>query len=294
MSLIKVGLVDQTGQIDPELIQSVAAALTTQVTRDLTQFWNVQATVTYLPQANKIPAGVWPVFLVKELPPGEGGFHLDKHNQPYAKVIASPNSDEWTIDASHETIEMLVDPSGNRLQNSTSIEIDNGKIQDGTGEFGYLVEACDPCEADNYAYPIQGVAVSDFLTPRFYDPIVTTGTRYSFTGAIKGPREILPGGYISWVNHETDEVEQLLFVDPAKPPKIVSLGPATGLSLREWVDNFMRVSTGKATVRTAHATLDKRFLKRCREKRESLDVISRSRAKLYGFAPLKRKQAPHG
>src|SRR5580658_7702408 len=151
MSLIQIGLVDKTKAIDPELMQAVAAALTIQVTRDLPQFWNVQATVTYEPNASKIPAGVWPVFLVKELPPGEGGFHMDKHNQPYSKVIATPRSDEWTIDASHETVEMLVDPYGNRRQNSTSIDIKGGKIQDGTGEFAYLVEACDPCEADGYS-----------------------------------------------------------------------------------------------------------------------------------------------
>lgn len=284
MSLIQVGLVDKTKEIDPELMQAVAAALTIQVTRDLTQFWNVQATVTYQPNPAKIPAGVWPVFLVKSLPPGEGGFHLDKHNQPYAEVIASSKSDEWTIDASHETLEMLVDPSGNRLQNSTSIEIKNGKIEDGTGQFAYLVEACDPCEADNYAYPVQGVAVSDFITPHFYEPVATPGTRYSFTGAIKAPRQILPGGYISWVNQQTDEMQQLLFVDPNSPPKIVNLGPATGLSMREWIDNHMKEAAGKATVRVDRHSLNKELLEYCREKRQSLDAISRSRAKLYEHA----------
>jgi hypothetical protein len=281
MSLIQVGLVDKTKEIDPELMQAVAAALTIQVTRDLTQFWNVQATVTYQPNTAKIPAGVWPVFLVKSLPPGEGGFHLDKHNQPYAEVIASSQSDEWTIDASHETVEMLVDPSGNRLQNSTSIQIQNGKIVDGTDQFAYLVEACDPCEADNFAYPIQGVAVSDFLTPHFYEAAVTPGTRYSFTGAIKAPRQILPGGYISWVNQETDELQQLLFVDPNTAPKIVNLGPATGLSMREWVDNQMSEMMGKTTVRAHRHTLNKELLAHCRARRDSLDLISRSRARLY-------------
>src|SRR5271163_1215271 len=150
MSVLQVGLVDTTGKINTELMQSVAAALNLQVTRDLPQFWAVQASVQYLPNAKKIPAGVWPVKLVKSLPPDEGGFHLDKHNQPYAEVIASPDSDEWTVDASRETLEMLVDPYGNRLQNSTSIEIQGDKIVDGTGEFAYLVEACDPCEADDY------------------------------------------------------------------------------------------------------------------------------------------------
>jgi hypothetical protein len=295
MSLIQIGLADKTGlNIDPELIQSVAAALTIQVTRDLPQFWNVQANVRYLPNASKIPAGVWPVFLVKELPPGEGGFHLDKNNQPYAKVIASPDSDAWTIDVSHETIEMLVDPAGNRLQNSTSIEIKNGKIQDGTGEFGYLVEACDPCEADQVAYAIQGVAVSDFITPHFYDPIVTNGTRYSFTGAIKAPRQVLPGGYISFVNQEANEVQQILWVDPNKAPTLVNLGPATGLSIREMVDNSMRKpAAGKATFRTAHGPLNEELLQHCRAKRQHLESISRSRGKQYEFEPLKHKHAGH-
>src|SRR5271155_3508970 len=281
MSLIQVGLVDKTKEIDSELMQAAAAALTIQVTRDLPQFWNVQANVTYVPNPTKIPTGVWPVFLVKSLPPGEGGFHLDKHNQPYAEVIASPTSDEWTIDASHETLEMLVDPNGNRLQPSTSIQIENGKIVDGTGQFAYLVEACDPCEADNFAYPIQGVAVSDFLTPHFYDPVVTPGTRYSFTGAIKAPRQILPGGYISWVNQQTDEMQQLLFVDPNSPPKIVNLGPASGLSMREWIDNHMRKSTGKATVRVDRHSLNKELLEHCRAKRAVLNSIAVKRGTLY-------------
>jgi hypothetical protein len=108
MSLIQIGLVDTTGKIDVALMQAAATAFNVQVTRDLPQFWPIQATVRYLPHANQVPVGVWPVQLVTKLPPGEGGFHMNKHNQPYSQVIASPNSDEWTIDASRETIEMLM------------------------------------------------------------------------------------------------------------------------------------------------------------------------------------------
>jgi hypothetical protein len=45
MSLIQVGLVDKTGEIDPDMARAVAAALNVQVTRELTQFWSVQATM---------------------------------------------------------------------------------------------------------------------------------------------------------------------------------------------------------------------------------------------------------
>jgi len=234
MSVIQVGLVDKTGKLDTQLLQETAAAIGIQVMRDLAPVWNVQATVQYLHSPNNIPVGVWPVFLVAKLPPGEGGFHLDKKNQPYAEVIGTPNNNDWTIDASHEIVEMLVDPMGNRLQTSRSIEISGNGVKDGTGEFDYLVEACDPCEANNYAYSINGIAVSDFITPHFYDPVAASGTNYSFGGNIKRPRQILPGGYISFVDPQTDDMEEILFLGDT--PQLRNLGPASGASLRVFVD----------------------------------------------------------
>jgi len=279
MSVIQVGLVDTTGKLDKQLVQSVAAALNIQVIRDLPQFWTVKATVMHLPDPKKIPAGVWPVNLVAKLPPGEGGVHLDKNNQPYSLVIANPGSDEWTIDASHETVEMLVDPQGSRLQSSRSIGIVGDKIQDTAGQFNYLVEACDPCEADQYAYSIQGVAVSDFITPHFYDPMPTTGTRYSFTGAIQAPRQILPGGYISFIDLETEEWQQILWVDPSQPPIIRDLGPAAaGQSLRVWVDSAVTTYRKK----TSYQRISNRaLLESCQKHRTKLAKIATLRGKLY-------------
>jgi len=281
MSVIQLGLLDKTGHLDDGLVQSAAAALNIQVTRDLPQFWPVQATVLYLAHPNKVPAGVWPVQLVNHLPPGEGGFHLDKHNQPYAQVLASAQNDGWTIAASHEVLEMLVDPYGNRLHSSRSIEIVGNRIKDGPGQFEYLVEACDPCEADTYGYSINGIAVSDFITPHFYDPVTAAGTRYSFTGAIKSPREILPGGYISWVDQQTEEWQQLQWVDSNEPPKIVDLGPANGRSLREWVDGITAETNMRTTTQIAKNPTNHQLLQSARERRVHLDRIAEARAKLY-------------
>ncbi|HXK07711.1 MAG TPA: hypothetical protein VMS37_35285 [Verrucomicrobiae bacterium] len=244
MSVIQVGLVDKTGKLDPHLVQDTAAALNVQVMRDLPQFWNVSATVRYLSDPKRIPVGVWPVFLVPSLPPGEGGVHLDKNNQPYSLVIGTPGSDDWTIDASHETLEMLVDPAGNRLQSSRAIEINGKSVTDAAGEFQYLVEACDPCEANQFAYSINGIGVSDFITPHFYDPVATAGTRYSFGGHIERPRQLLPGGYISFVNPQSEEMEQILWL--GAKPELRNLGPATGNSLRAFVDGRTYEQSTKA------------------------------------------------
>ena len=280
MTLVQVGLVDTTGQIATDLMQSVAAALNVQVSQHLTQYWTVQASVQYLPNHKRIPSGVWPVRLVTSLPPGEGGFHLDKNNQPYSKVIATPGDDSWSIDASHETIEMLVDPAGNRMQSSVSIEIAGNTVQDGTGQFSYLVEACDPCEANDYGYEIQGVLVSDFITPHFYDTTATPGTRYSYTGAITRPRQILPGGYISFVDQTSDEWEQILFLGDA--PQLRTLGPATGdrRSMREWVNMDVEAEHSKEL----HSAVRERSPERAqhlRERQENLETVATALARRY-------------
>lgn len=282
MSVIQIGLVDKTGHLDAELVQSAAVALNLQVTRDLPQFWPVSATVVYLPSPRKVPVGVWPVQLVRELPPGEGGYHADKHKQPYSKVIASPDDNTWTIDASHEILEMLVDPYGNRMQSSVAIEIVGGKIEDGTGQYGYLVEACDPCEDNSYAYTVNGIAVSDFITPHFYDPVVTTGTRYSFGGNIKSPRQILPGGYISWVNPELDEWQQLLWVDPSRPPEIRDLGPAAqDKSLREWIDSLEPSLKATQAARKSRTPEARKVLEYSAKRIKAMDQAAIARGKLY-------------
>jgi hypothetical protein len=273
MSVIQVGLVDKAGTLDPKLVQDAAAALNIQVMRDLASIWDIQATVRYLPDPKAIPVGVWPVFLVAKLPPGEGGVHLDKNNQPYSLVIGTPNNNDWTIDASHETVEMLVDPGGNRLQTSRAIGIVGKGVEDTTGQFEYLVEACDPCEANNYAYSIDGIAVSDFITPHFYDPVTTPGTRYSFGGNIKQPRQVLPGGYISFVNPQSDEVQQILFLGPK--PVLKDLGPATGLSLRAFVD-------GKTYALVAAARKPNRKLSKwCKSHRDHIEAAAVRRAQSY-------------
>jgi len=276
---IRIGLIDTTNTVDAETMTAVATALNVQVTRDLPQFWSVNATVAYLPSKEKIPQGVWPVQLVKTLPPDEGGFHLTKHHQPYAKVIATPGSNEWTLDASHETLEMLVDAAGNRLQAAEAIQIKGDDVVDAPGKFEYLVEVCDPCEADEFAYQIDGYAVSDFITPHYYESVTAPGTRYSFTGAIKRPRQLLKGGYISFVSPAEGELQQILWVDPTKPPQLRDLGPATGDSLRAYVESKTHHDFNERRAQRRGATPAQ--FARLREFRSVLSEAAKSRARLY-------------
>ncbi len=205
----------------------VAAALQTQLTRDLRPFWHVDGTVSAFTTIDDVPLGHWPIFLKDSIGAGDNaGFHLDKHNQPYALV---QYDDSWTLTLSHEVLEMLVDPSGNRLVPGPSVDpkYPHHRVR-------YLLELCDPCEDSAFAYTIDGVVVSDFITPHYHDPQDSSGARYSFTGALRFPRDVLRGGYLTWEDPALGEWFQLNVVHKRA---IKKLGPIENKrSLRESVN----------------------------------------------------------
>jgi hypothetical protein len=253
MKPIMIGLVDVTSKaIVREKINAAVMALNIQVTKHLRKCWTSvpEATVFELKAAQKFdaktnaPPGIWPVILTDKLAGGYGGFHLTNHYQPYAEVSVADDSDDWTIAASHEILEMLVDPSGHRLVPGRGITCAGRKIEDAEGESEYVFEICDPCEAKSYAYKIGDTWVSDFATPDYYACTPVPNARYSFRHNIGAPRRILPGGYITWVEPGTRRIQQIVWLNKAQDMKFVDqLGLATQVgsaNLREFVDKETR------------------------------------------------------
>ena len=194
----QVALVSQSNLIPRADVSKVAAAIQKQATRDLAPIWSVSATVDAFDALDDVPIGYWPLVVMDNInTPGASGIHEDKNGQPYALISASADLDVWSLTASHEAMEMLVDPFGRRMVAG------DAPADSGQGRVSYLVEVCDPCESAAFAYSSNAIRVSDFYTPAYFDPVLAEGVQYSFTGAVKGPRQILNGGYLSWQDPET-------------------------------------------------------------------------------------------
>jgi hypothetical protein len=222
-----LALVSEVDGHDPADVARVSGALQKQASRDFGPYWEVEATVDAYPRLEDVPVGYWPMVVKADIGvPGAAGIHLDDNGQPFALITMS---DSWSLTASHETLEMVADPVGNRLVAGQSPHPDQGRVE-------FLVEVCDPSEAAEFGYTVNDILVSDFYTPRFFDPVATENCRYSYTGAVKTPRTILPGGYISWVDPTSNEWwQQLWFGDE---PEFRNLGKAdTSMSLRSWIDS---------------------------------------------------------
>lgn len=229
MLVTQLALVAETPQISASQLNRVAAALQKQAIRDFTPLWQIPATVDAFDKLDDVPVGYWPMIVRDDIgEPGAAGVHMDKDGQPFSLI---QYSDSWSLTASHEMLEMLGDPWGNRLVAGQSPKPDQGVVE-------FLVEVADPPEAPENGYTINGLLVSDFFTPNFYDPVTSSGVRYSFSGKLLGPRQILPGGYLSWREPVTDHWWQQVWFDTAKP-QFRNLGKlaARAGSLRSAIDS---------------------------------------------------------
>jgi len=101
-------------------------------------------------------------------------------------------SNEWTISFSHEVLELLADPVSSYVHRPETTQ-------------AWMLEVCDPIEDNQFAYQIDGVMVSDFITPNYYDPHYRGGA-VDFRGHLNTPYTILEGGYMSFFQKEVSDV----------------------------------------------------------------------------------------
>ncbi|MEN3281018.1 MAG: hypothetical protein V7607_2158 [Solirubrobacteraceae bacterium] len=217
-----VAVVSLTREITTRELLLVSAAIQKQVTRDFAPIWGLPATVDAFEDLEAVPSDYYRVVVFGE--PGElatrlefaigeqnasllleafdaerlTGVHLNAFTrQPFAVVALS---EVWTVATSHEILELIADPYGNRLTAAKHPTRPDERVR-------YLLEVCDPCQST--WYPVNGVPVSDFYTPQYFEPVSIDGFRYSFTGRLQHPLDILEGGYLTWIDPRDMALYQL-------------------------------------------------------------------------------------
>jgi hypothetical protein len=223
---VHVALVAHARGITQTQVSRVAAAVQKQVIRDFGPIWSIQASVDSFPRLEDVPLGAWPIVVMDQINDDALGYHVDQHGQPYALV---KHTDGWEQTVSHEALEMLADPFGNRVIAAQSVKPGQGRVR-------YLVEVCDPSEDPTYGYTVNGLLLSDFYTPRFFDPVKNAGVRYSFTGAITAPLTIQRGGYLSWLDPVSKHMWQQVWFGARKEFRDLGPADAKARALRAHVD----------------------------------------------------------
>lgn len=198
---MRIAIFNQSSLVSNDDAATITEAIAAQVQTDAAPIWDrAPADVEFYTDAAAIPADAHVITItdtIKDQPTGVLGFHTeDQGGKLWGTVAAQPElsnggkatTGDWSVSSvlSHEVLEMFIDPNCNLWSN-------NGK-----GAI-YTFEVCDPVEAPTYV--VNGVSVSNFVTPAWFDPQATAaGTQYDKLGLLTAPFSILKGGYVVYAS----------------------------------------------------------------------------------------------
>jgi len=174
--------------------QQAVGACAGQLRRHVAPFWDmVPASVVFYADPHHVPAGADLLAILDDADQADVlGYHDETPDgKAYGRVFVAPVLDNGgtsltgslSVSAvlSHEVCEWF----GDRFVN---LWADNGSGEE------YAVELCDPVEQDSY--DLAGVAVSNFVTKRYFDHLAPTGVQVDYLGNLTHPFSMTPGGYV--------------------------------------------------------------------------------------------------
>jgi hypothetical protein len=161
----------------------LVAALQKQMENDFVPIWGYPAKlyVTDKPQPDE-----WQVVFLDDADAANAlGYHdLTKNGQPISKVFVKTTiaaGQKVSVTASHELLEMMIDPGAQLWAQST-----NGRF--------YAYEMCDAVEDEEYV--IDGISVSDFVHPSFFESWHGQGSvQFDHLKKVSRPFQTLQNGY---------------------------------------------------------------------------------------------------
>jgi hypothetical protein len=196
-----------------ELLTTVQA-VARQVSEDFGPAWSVDATLRVVdlqisgtpnPEINQGDAVIY-VSEFKNDPnqvANAVGYHTTNHaGLPYGLVftdIAAQIGQPWSVTFSHEVLELLADPETNLLVVAPNPDQPRQWVL-------RPYEVCDPVQSDQYT--IDGVAVSDFVTPAYFTNS-TGGAKTDYLGTGLAAFAVRPGGYFTYLDPSTGAWQQV-------------------------------------------------------------------------------------
>src|SRR6267142_4758047 len=143
---------------------ALIAAMQVFVDRHIAPVWGTPARLV---RSKGFVKGAWAmVFLDDADQPGALAYHdLTPDGLPQSKVFVKTtldNGDLVSVSASHELVEMLVDPAINLMTTGPDPKII------------YAYESADPVEA--LSFPVNGIPMTDFVFPAYFEAFHKAGS----------------------------------------------------------------------------------------------------------------------
>jgi hypothetical protein len=176
-----ISIINASSVCEDAEVGSWLAALQTQVHEHFNPVWGVWAPLTFVPSHQPVAADDWQIVVVDDpiTATKQNIYDLTPTKKPLGKVFAKNDlfyGISPSVSVSHQLLEMLVDPWLVKCCMWT------GHSTSGPFSF-YSQEICDPVAMSSYE--IDGVAVSDFVTPSWFGQ--SDITTFNYLKTLKQP-----------------------------------------------------------------------------------------------------------
>src|SRR5262245_38131576 len=165
-------------------LDALIAAMQEYVVKHVAPVWGTPARLV---RTTGFRTNAWAVvFLDDADQPGALAYHdLTPAGLPLSKVFVKTtlgNGDVVSVSASHELVEVLVDPAINMMTTGPDPKT------------MYAYESADPVE--NLSFKVRGIPMSDFVYPSYFEGFhKPRSVRFDRLGKVTRPFQILSGGY---------------------------------------------------------------------------------------------------
>jgi hypothetical protein len=189
----KVAVLNRSTALSDSDVHSIVSALQSATSGAFAKAWGIDARLHLVNRSAKTGwEGMANLVVLDDSDVANAlGYHdLTPEGLPLGKVFAGTDlkyGAKVSVTFAHELFELLLDPY-----------LSLCAFDDARGTF-VAYEASDAVEADELAWQVDGVDVSDFVLPAFFDPTAKgrEGAEFSYAGNVHAPFELAPGGYES-------------------------------------------------------------------------------------------------
>ena len=187
-----IAIINHATVVNADQVQHAVAALQQQLNNDFAPVWGTTARLRIITDTSQMGTYDWLMAVADDTDQaGALGYHdLTDQGQPVGFVFAKTDADfnlSWTVTLSHEILEMLMDPY---ISNVVFNQTDN------TGGKLYAFEMCDAVEDDSLGYQINGVLLSNFVYPAYFESF-RQNAKYDHQHKLTAPFSLATGGYMS-------------------------------------------------------------------------------------------------
>jgi hypothetical protein len=188
---IPLQIINNSELIEDSELSRIIAAVQVQVSSHFAPIWGKPATLSLVPRGKAADDRQWWITVLDHPEAGsaKGYADLTSRGMPLGRVYVKATKQfgsSLSVALSQEVMGMLTDPHLMELRMN----------QDGT--IAFALEVCTPVEPQRYGYDINGVLVSDFVFPSWFEE--SAPGPYDYTGHCRSAFHILKGGHITALN----------------------------------------------------------------------------------------------